>query len=129
MQPTNITVTFTARHYLGSKTEKAGMVPTSPGEGDLAAGLNPQPPFLRWVNLFGEEVCELGTHLKIDDEMKAPALLKYECESGRKPVEILKAHPSLGGTGFMRESLRGAPPAPGSVGLHNLGNSCFLNST
>lgn len=109
------------------KTEKAGMAPASPAEGNLAAGLNPQPPFLRWVNLFGEEVCKAGTHLKTDS-VTGPATLRYEYERNRKPVEIMKGHP-MHGSGFMRESLRGLPPAPGSVGLHNLGNSCFLNST
>ena len=57
---------------------------------------------------------------KVDDDMRAPATLRYEYANAKKPVEILKSHPSLG-AGFMRESLRGAPPAPGSVGLHNLG--------
>eukprot|EP00523_Entomoneis_sp_CCMP467_P019717 CAMPEP_0168857200 /NCGR_PEP_ID=MMETSP0727-20121128/15605_1 /TAXON_ID=265536 /ORGANISM="Amphiprora sp., Strain CCMP467" /LENGTH=1184 /DNA_ID=CAMNT_0008911817 /DNA_START=100 /DNA_END=3654 /DNA_ORIENTATION=- len=94
---------------------------------NASASLVAEPPFLRWVNLYGEEVCELGTHLKSYDDVKTPATLKYDVETGRKPVEIMRT-PS-GGAGFMRESLRGAPPAPGSVGLHNLGNSCFLNST
>jgi hypothetical protein len=35
------------------KTEKAGMA-TSPGEGDLAAGLNPIP--LRWVDLSAKKL-------------------------------------------------------------------------
>jgi ubiquitin carboxyl-terminal hydrolase 8 len=112
------------------RTEKLNVpLATSPGEGDLAAGgLNPQPPFLRWVNLFGEEICELGTHLKTEDA-RAPFVVTYDYDTNRKPVEVLKSlHPSLG-AGFIRESLRGVPPAPGSVGLHNLGNSCFLNAT
>jgi ubiquitin carboxyl-terminal hydrolase 8 len=107
------------------RTEKAGSAPT-PVNGDVAAN----PPFLRWVSLYGEEICRIGTHLKkvSTEESRTPMTITYEYESGRKPVEIMKGHPSLG-AGFMRESIRGAPPAPGSVGLQNLGNSCFLNST
>jgi len=29
---------------------------------------------------------------------------------------------------FVRDSIRGTPPARGSVGLRNIGNSCYLNS-
>ena len=89
----------------------------------------PQPPFLRWINLYGEEICEAGTHMRIEKEKDmSVATLRYEYESGRAPVEILKSHNNMYGSGFMKESLRGQPPAPGSVGMHNLGNSCFLNS-
>jgi ubiquitin carboxyl-terminal hydrolase 8 len=100
------------------KTDKATMstAPMSPTTAD--------PPFRRWVNLYGEEICALHTHLneKVANE---PATLQYDLGYGRdKPVEVLKGH----GAGFLRESLRGSPPAPGSVGLQNLGNSCFLNS-
>lgn len=91
--------------------------------------MKPQPPFLRWVNLYGEEICEAGTHMKIrpDGELGV-VTLHYEVESHRKPVEIMKSYNNMYGTGFMKESLRGTPPAPGSVGMHNLGNSCFINS-
>jgi ubiquitin carboxyl-terminal hydrolase 8 len=92
--------------------------------------VKPQPPFLRWVDLYGEEVCEVGTHMKISSDGRdlGVATLQYEVESHRKPVEIMKSFNNMYGQGFMKESLRGTPPAPGSVGMHNLGNSCFINS-
>lgn len=83
-----------------------------------------QPPYIRWVHLYGEEICKAGTHLK-EDPTRSFATLRYEVDGSRKPVEVMK---SMHGSGFLRESLRGLPPAPGTVGLHNLGNSCFLNS-
>lgn len=104
------------------KSDKAGPPPISSGEDDLAA-----PPYIRWINLYGEEICRIGTHLK-SEEASGPATLVYEYDTRRRPVEVMKSHP-MHGSGFLRESLRGVPPAPGSVGLHNLGNSCFLNST
>jgi len=91
--------------------------------------LKPKPPFLRWVNLFGEEICEAGTHMKIEaDGDLAVVTLRYEYEAGRKPVEIMKSFNGMYGQGMVKESLRGTPPAPGAVGMHNLGNSCYLNS-
>ena len=92
--------------------------------------VDPQDPFLRWVHLYGEEICELGTHLKNTPASfgNHPATLNYDFDPRRKPVEIMKNANNMHGAGFVRESLRGVPPAPGSVGLHNLGNSCFLNS-
>ncbi|KAL7538034.1 hypothetical protein ACHAXR_008245 [Thalassiosira sp. AJA248-18] len=40
----------------------------------------------------------------------------------------MKPFNNIHGSGFVRESLRGIPPAAGTVGLHNLGNSCYMNS-
>lgn len=77
--------------------------------------------------MYGEEICEIGTHLKKNTVVDGPATLNYDFDPRRKPVEIMK-NSNLHGAGFVRESLRGVPPAPGSVGLHNVGNSCFLNS-
>lgn len=88
-----------------------------------------QPPFLRWVNLFGEEICEAGTHMKIEaDGDLTVVTLRYEYEAGRKPVEIMKSWNGMYGQGLVKEAMRGTPPAPGAVGMHNLGNSCYLNS-
>ena len=87
------------------------------------------PPVIRWVNLFGEELCNMGTHLKFQRAAVGPATVNYDFDRSRgPPVEIMKSFNNIHGAGFVRESMRGVPPAPGSVGLHNLGNSCFLNS-
>eukprot|EP00934_Nitzschia_sp_Nitz4_P002136 Nitzschia sp. Nitz4//scaffold46_size129759//49937//53329//NITZ4_003499-RA/size129759-snap-gene-0.24-mRNA-1//-1//CDS//3329552589//2136//frame0 len=96
---------------------------------DTVEAIVAEPPFLRWVNLYGEEICQPGTHLRVTtDTDPVPVTLQYEFEPHRKPVEIMKPFNSFYGQGFMKESLVGTPPAPGAVGMHNLGNSCFLNS-
>lgn len=94
-----------------------------------SSGPPPQQfPDLRWVYLYGEEICKVGTHLRVEDDSNRPATLDYLYDTSKPPVEVLKSYNNIHGAGFVRESLRGVPPAPGSVGLHNLGNSCFLNS-
>ena len=91
----------------------------------------PNPPYIRWVNLYGEEICNQYTHNEAPTsgmESIAPATIRYDLDASRKPVEVLQTFNNVYGAGFVRESIKGIPPAPGSVGLHNLGNSCFLNS-
>ncbi|KAL9189843.1 hypothetical protein ACHAXT_009518 [Thalassiosira profunda] len=87
------------------------------------------PPFRRWINLFGEEVCKVNTHKTAKRrDNSTGATLNYTMESQRQPVEVMKPFNNIHGSGFVRESLRGIPPAAGTVGLHNLGNSCYMNS-
>lgn len=102
----------------------------SPNASEVTDENNHQKSHLRWVNVYGEEICQIGTHLRnvtdLNGPITRPVTLRYDFDSRRAPVEIMKS--ANHGAGFVRESLRGIPPAPGSVGLHNLGNSCFLNS-
>ena len=87
------------------------------------------PPYRRWVNLYGEEICKVNTHkTTIKKQSNTPATLNYTMESKRAPVEVMKPYNNIHGSGFVRESLRGIPPAAGTVGLHNLGNSCYMVS-
>lgn len=87
------------------------------------------PPYRRWVNLYGEEICKVNTHKTAQKQSScSPVTLKYTMESQRAPVEVMKPYNNIHGSGFVRENLRGIPPAPGTVGLHNLGNSCYMNS-
>lgn len=91
--------------------------------------IRPHPPFIRWINLYGEEICENFTHNPVQQSStNEPATVNYAHDPSRPPVEIMRSFNNIHGAGFVRESLRGVPPAPGSVGLHNLGNSCYLNS-
>ena len=110
--------------HLSASASKA----ITPGTKSKTTFLAPQPPFLRWVNLYGEEICQLYTHNKPHNDDPTPATITYAHDPARPPVEILRSFNNIHGAGFIRESIRGVPPAPGSVGLHNLGNSCFLNS-
>ena len=87
------------------------------------------PPYRRWVNLYGEEICKVNTHKTTNKKQSnTPATLNYTMESKRAPVEVMKPYNNIHGSGFVRESLRGIPPAAGTVGLHNLGNSCYMVS-
>jgi len=104
--------------------ENVNTLTQSGGKQDYQAN----PPGIRWVSLYGEEVCSSGTHLKVNKDTTGPATVSYDYDERRgQPVEIMKPY-YMHGAGFIRESIRGVPPAPGSVGLQNLGNSCFLNS-
>jgi len=88
-----------------------------------------QPPYRRWVNLYGEEVCKVNTHKTSNKTpSKSPTTLNYTMETQRAPVEVMKPFNNIHGSGFVRESLRGIPPATGVVGLHNLCNSCYMVS-
>jgi len=88
-----------------------------------------QPPFIRWVNLYSEEICQVNTHqTREKKQTDAPATASYVMESKRELVEVMKPFNNIHGSGFVRESLRGNPIASGTVGLHNLGNSCYMNS-
>lgn len=102
---------------------------TPPRNRNGSEGYVAQPPYRRWVNLYGEELCKVNTHKTSNKKQSnTPATLSYTMETKREPVEVMKPFNNIHGSGFVRESLRGIPPATGVVGLHNLGNSCYMVS-
>lgn len=58
-----------------------------------------------WQSLAGETVCEYGTHIRAPKDEEVPTVY------GRS------------------RGVSGSPLVKGCVGLANLGNTCFMNST
>merc|ERR1740124_282525 len=106
-----------------------------------------QPPFIRWVYLYGEEICERNTHIHIKSHLvddletaaasktrnngkKTPVTMPQQTNSSRYANDNNSSSSNTGHNGGLnRESRKGVPPAHGSVGFRNLGNSCYMNST
>jgi len=89
------------------------------------------PPFRRWVNLYGEEICKPHTHRK-----RAPGVNSSESKAvkpSKNPAMLQYGHVNDASSGVIATSsnrgfVRGVPVAPGCVGLTNLGNTCYLNT-
>jgi ubiquitin carboxyl-terminal hydrolase 8 len=96
-----------------------------PDADTTAAPPVPNPPYIRWVDLYGEEICKMYTH------NERPKLIRPKA-AGEDQTFGSSISRRGHGSGFPSLSrggnVRGEPYAPGSVGLQNLGNSCYLNS-
>eukprot|EP00753_Platysulcus_tardus_P011403 PLAT3287.32.p2 GENE.PLAT3287.32~~PLAT3287.32.p2 ORF type:complete len:1011 (-),score=581.16 PLAT3287.32:1690-4506(-) len=66
-----------------------------------------------WLPFDSERLCRMGTHIKARK---------------RQTYSYSNYSSYYGGSSFRRSNTRGSPLAKGIVGLHNLGNTCFMNS-
>ena len=73
------------------------------------------PPGETWVTVDSELICPTGTHTKARPN-RYTSPVRDESRS--------EARSGWGGRG----GSSGSPVADGSVGLNNLGNTCFMNS-
>jgi len=89
-----------------------------------------QPPVIRWVYLYGEEICDRNTHIKnhVVDNIST-SIIEKDNSGDKKTLQVVL--PNLNHKAkvdFMQKFVKSVPPTRGSVGFHNLGNSCYMNS-
>ncbi|KAJ1444808.1 hypothetical protein M885DRAFT_551946 [Pelagophyceae sp. CCMP2097] len=107
------------------EVDAGGRVEVSPLTAGTAASQHMAP---RWVETASEEICKMGTHIKKASAPRAAAAADDAAPRAAAALAPRAPAPAARSERPTRANSRGAPPAPGAVGLSNLGNTCFMNS-